>query len=105
MQCRMGLCGSWYGLTLKVRCKAIASRAEFASMNLTHLSSHQLRTVAGIVARMADLKQQLEWVNGAQADTSHLVVQPDTRLHWTQTPEGRTHLARMQRRAWKPHRP
>jgi hypothetical protein len=77
-------------------------------MNITELSSAQLRQAADIKAKLEAAEAELASILGVPA--GHGPPAPSARastgkkLHWTQTPEGKARLARAIALSWRKRR-
>src|SRR5438270_6980830 len=65
-------------------------------MELLQLTPAQLRQAANLRERVIELEHELESILGASATATQ-----SKKLHWTQTPAGRTKLVRSARRSWR----
>ena len=78
------------------------------AMNITELSSAQLRQAADIKEKLEAIKTELASILGGHAgkgpQTSSAPASKGKKLHWTQTPEGKARLARLIKRSWRKRR-
>jgi hypothetical protein len=65
-------------------------------MELTQLSSAQLRKAADLKERIDTLQDELTALFGSPTDAT-----PAQRVHWAQTPEGKARLAKSMRKSWQ----
>jgi hypothetical protein len=74
-------------------------------MNITELSSAQLRQAADIKEKLEAVQTELASILGGHAGNGPQAASAPApkgkRLHWTQTPEGKARLARAIKRSWR----
>ena len=77
-------------------------------MNVTELTSAQLRRAADIKEKLEAIQTELASILGDYAgngpETSSALAPAGKKLHWTQTPEGKARLARLIKRSWRKRR-
>jgi hypothetical protein len=77
------------------------------AMNITELSSAQLRKAADIKEKLEAAQTELASIlgastgNGLQASSAPAPAPAGKKLHWTQTPEGKARLARVIKLSWR----
>jgi len=78
------------------------------AMNITELSSAQLRQAADIKEKLEAVQTELASILGGHAgngpQASFAPASEGKKLHWTQTPEGKARLARLIKRSWRKRR-
>ena len=78
------------------------------AMNITELTSTQLRQAADIKEKLEAVQSELASLLGGYAESgpqaSSAPVSKGKRLHWTQTPAGKARLARLIKRSWRKRR-
>lgn len=58
----------------------------------------------GATLRMTELRQEMQELEAEFPEVFGGSDEQSSKPHWTQTPEGRLRMARIQRRAWKNRR-
>jgi hypothetical protein len=75
------------------------------AMNITDLSSAQLRQAADIKEKLEGAQTELASILGGSAGSGLQASSPPApagkKLHWTQTPEGKARLARVIKLSWR----
>jgi len=79
-----------------------------SAMNITELSSAQLRQAAEIKEKLEAVQTELASIldghAGSGPQVSFAPPPGGKKLHWTQTPEGKARLARAIKRSWRKRR-
>jgi hypothetical protein len=79
-----------------------------SAMNISNLSSAQLRRAADIKEKLEAVQTELASILGGRAGNGlqapFAPAPKGKRLHWTQTPEGKARLARVIKRSWRKRR-
>jgi len=82
--------------------------SKIPAMNITELSSAQLRQAADIKEKLEAVQTELASILGGDAgngpQASSALAPKGKKLHWTQTPEGKARLARLIKKSWRKRR-